>query len=506
MFEKLKKNYFLIIVLVLLMIGRGSIANQGFLDDSDEVDYYASEIAFDAFKKGDLTAVSATLPLTEGKPTETFIKMLLVPLHRAYSGIIQKPVYTQNALQFFGFYNMLIHLLLLTTVYLIFIKLGHCSDIAALSILALGIFINYNIYVRHLLSYDLGLLFFLCSLLSFIDAQNKNKINYRWVGFWAGLGFTTYHGYFMMLFILAILMAWQQNFQRKNTLRSYFSFAQTFLSIIVGYELFYALSGNSFIADALKISGSINQGSFSEGFTFLFKYFYQVEGFFGVFILSFGFFAALKISLIRLEKTLSQKIVLLAFAAWLLYVFAVLFLMKLVFYGRIIHFFYPFIMLSILEILKPYLPIEKSKIWGIAVLLCVQYYFNLKSLNSFTYPRKVLNDWGLFDKYAQNVNMNFLTELNFPENYIHDPRNILLGMIPNRLPPGDYDIINTCFFDHHPDRFIQAYRPYEIDSNEIIFSKLHFMSYPAYTFEYCSKTGRAFYLDKKFKISIVRKK
>lgn len=37
----------------------------------------------------------------------------------------------------------------------------------------------------------------------------------------------------------------------------------------------------------------------------------------------------------------------------------------------------------------------------------------------------------------------------------------------------------------------------------LIFSKKHFMSYPAYTFEYCTQKGRKFFIDKSLKVSIL---
>lgn len=503
--ELLKKNYLLLFVFMILALGRFSITDQGFLDDSDEVDYYAAEIAFEALIKGNFKEVSATLPLTEGKPTETFIKMLLVPLHRCYAAYINQQVYSQKALRFFGFYNIIVQLLLLGIVYSIFKNLKHSSTTSALGILLLGVFINYNIYARHLLSYDLGLLFFLTALLVFIKTPHQTTTRYHWVGFWAGLGFTTYHGYFLMLFILGGLIIWQQYFKKKKIMLSFFSFGQTFFGLILFYELIYALSGNSFLKDALKISGSINQGSFSEGFTFIFKYFYQVEGLIGILILIVGILYGIKFFFISSKKSLSEQILLLTFSAWLFYAITVFFLMKLVFYGRITHLFYPFIILAVLEFTKPVSKLKTPIITALVMVFCIQYYFNIQSLNSITYPRKVLDEFGLFDKHAKDVKMNFIAELGYSENYVHDPRNILLGNIPNTLKAGNYDIINTCFFDHHPDRFIDKYSPYLLPKDSLIFSKLHFMSYPAYTFEYCSNKGRSFYIEKKIKISIVKK-
>ncbi len=501
----IKNNLPVIAVVVVLAIGRMLIAGQGYLEDTDEVDFYASERAYEALLKLDFIHVSEHLAFTEGKPTEAFAKMCLVPAHRAYAWLIGSSRYSNDSLLLFGWYNITISVLLLYLFYLVLLNLKLPRQNALIGLMALGVFVNFNLYTRHLLGYDLGLLFQILALYFLTKPNGVSAKKYAFAGFFSALGFTTYHGYFMLVGILLLLLLTEKtedNFGRWKRLKI---FLICFAAVILAYETFYWLSGHSFFIESLIISGTINQGSFSEGFSFIFKYLYSVEGFFGVGML-FLFFIQTVSLLFKRSLTTSEKLVLFSVGAYLLYGFASAVLMILVFYGRILHMYFPFIVLGVLLLLDKF-AFTRSKYFAAVVLfgLAGQYGYNIHSMNSVTYPRKVIHDFGLADNTKEGVIMNFKYELAYCENYTNSMFTYQFSDIPNRLPIGNYDVTNTCFFRHYPDYFKLSYRPYEHIQGQLIFSKKHFMSYPAYTFEYCSLFGRKFYAERAFKIEIIKR-
>lgn len=502
---KSKANLPIIFVLLLLTIGRILISGQGYLDDSDEVDFYAAERAFEALTKFDITGVSEHISFTEGKPTEALSKMLLVPVHRAYSWLIYKYRYDNESLLILGYYNIAISVILLYVFYLILLNLKLSRQSSAIGVMALGIFINFNLYTRHLLGYDLGLLFQMVALYFITSPKIELRKKYVWAGFFSALGFTTYHGYFMLVAILFLFLMLEKSENDFSIKKKPGIFILSFSAVILFYEVFYWLSKHSFFVESFIISGTIDQGSFSEGFSFAVKYLYTVEGIFGIGMLLL--FATKVVTLAFKKKfTAAEKLVLLSLFAYLLYGFASVVLMKMVFYGRILHMYFPFLVLGVLLLLEDF-KFTQSKYVAAVVLfgLSFQYAYNINSMNSITYPRKVMHDFGLGDNTVRGVNMNFKYELAYTENYINSPFSYQLAGIPNQLAPGNYDILNTCFFRHYPDYFKLSYKRYKNTEGQKVFSKKHFMSYPAYTFEYCSMYGRKFYINKNFRIEIVKR-
>lgn len=499
-----REHKWLVFAMLIMLAGRLAISGQGYLEDSDEVDYYAAEDAFEALLHLDIKAFSDNVAVTEGKPTETLLKVAQVPLHRLWAFLINVPLYSPQGLWILGLVSIFTSLAVLLVFYRLLLALNFTRIASFLGLITLGIFINYNLYTRHLLSYDLGLFFALLSLLFVVTAKEETLISYKYAGLLAALGFSSYHGYFMLIAIIGgfiIFRTDKGNFTVRQKLKA---FSLAFGSLLLGYEVFFWIGGNSFIKECIKIGGSIGQGSFSEGFVYAGLYMQMVEGPLGLLLL---FLALVGIALVLVKPSRQPVplLLMLALAAYLSYGFATYVLWKFVFYGRILHMYYPFMVIAALYVLQK-AQIADYKPASVALLLplALQYYLNIKELNSFTYPRKVLDSYGWVNNDSDAYHLRFFYELDYTQNYVSDTRFSTYAVKSFEGASGSYSIVNTCFFQHHPDRFIATYNPASVSNGELLFSKLHFMSYPAYTFEYCSNTGRKFYLDKQFKIEIFK--
>jgi hypothetical protein len=503
-FSCCREHKWLVFVMFIMLAGRLAISGQGYLEDSDEVDYYAAEDAYEALLQLDIKSFSNNVAITEGKPTETLLKVTQVPVHRLWAFLINTPLYSPKGLWILGLISIFTSLAVLLVFYRLLLALNFTGTASLLGVFTLGIFINYNLYTRHLLSYDLGLLFTLLSLLCVVTAKDESLSNYKYAGLLAALGFSSYHGYFMLIAIIGGYIVFRNGTEYFTVKQKLKAFGLAFGTLLLGYEVFFWIGGNSFIKECIKIGGSIGQGSFTEGFIYAGLYMQMVEGPVGVALLVLALVGILLV-LIKPSRQPVPLLLMLALTAYLSYGFATYVLWKFVFYGRILHMYYPFMVIGALFVLQR-IRVADSKVVGLALVLPLglQYYLNIKELNSFTYPRKVLDDYGWAIRDSTSYNIQFLYELDYTENYVSNTRFSRDAVKYFTFPPGTYYIVNTCFFQHHPDRFIATYAPARRPNGGLLFSKLHFMSYPAYTLEYCSNTGREFYLDKQFKIEIFR--
>ena len=496
-----KENKALVIGLVILTIGRFAISGSGYLEDSDEVDYYAAELAFDAITHFEIREFANHVAFTEGKPTETLIKTVLVPFHRLWAFVINQPRYNSKSLMFLGVYNILVSLLSLGLFYLILRRLKVDKNLAAFGVLMLGILINFNVYTRHLLSYDLGLFFHLLALYFVLDEKMDDKKKFAWLGLTCAIGFTVYHGYFMFVALILAYVWWDSKANNINFWSRLKRFSIYFAILPIFFEVFFWLGGNSFIKESLKISGSIGQGSFHEGFAYAWLYLKTVEGYYGLVLLGlflFGFVWAVS----RTRKEAIEKLIVLSLATYFVFAFAVNILRMFVFYGRIFHMYIPFMVIGVVYLFQQISWKKRDVIFaGLALVLCVQYYFNIQEMNSFTYPKKLYEKYWALDTPSRT--MEFATELDYTDNYLNIIEKIT-DSNENALEMGSYKFVNTCFFQHHPDRFIKTYEPFDLEDKEIVFSAPHFMSHPIYTFEYCSNVGRAFYLEQKFQLLVCK--
>lgn len=494
---------YLVSLLVILLLGRLAISGQGYLEDSDEVDYYAAEDAFEALVQLDFVSFSQKIAITEGKPSETLVKTALVPLHRLWAWGLGVPRHSPKGLWILGAVNIVVSIGLLLVFYSLLLALNVRERNALLGMAMLGILINFNLYTRHLLGYDLGLLLQLLVLLWLVDKPHASRQTYLRLGGLSAIGFTVYHGYFMLVAFFGVLLVVNGGVPLAVRFKRGVWFGLSFMAVLLGYEVFFWLGGHSFFKESFIISSTISQGSFEEGFSFAWLYLQDVEGVYGLVLLVL-FFVAVLLALFNKLATPIEQLVFGAFVLYLCFGFLVYFPKLFVFYGRIFHMYVPFIVLGVVYLLERFSTKHlKLTSLAIGVLLAVQYFVNIAALNSFTYPRFVLDKFGWMPP-AASTSLHFCTELRFSEDYRHNWRFVQYAATPSKLPKGNYDVVNTCFFSHFPDWFMTSYLPYDKEQGEVVFSALHFMSFPAYTFEYCSTAGRAYYQEKRFMIQVVK--
>jgi hypothetical protein len=170
----------------------------------------------------------------------------------------------------------------------------------------------------------------------------------------------------------------------------------------------------------------------------------------------------------------------------------------MVLYGRLLHMYYPWIIIGSLI-----LPLKYPKLIKIlAAGAIINFALVIHSLNNIEYPRGLIYKHNLFDKES-NIKYENESAYEGVYNYKEHPQIICP---PLEIPSLDstFILVNFCYFYTYPDSFcINSYKPYLAPANTALMSEQdHFMSFPAYTFEYCTKEGRKYFLENKFKLKI----
>lgn len=494
------------LVVIGLLLGRVYIAGEGYLDDTDEVDYSLAEQAYEALLRFDLPGCCNYISQTEGKPTEALLKMCVIPFHHGYASALHMPRYSVKGLMPLIVYNLLLSISLLVLFYSVLVRLQFPALHALLGMAGLGILVNFNVYTRHILSYELGLFLQLLALWFLLPLHKLTKRRIALAGLCSAVGFTAYNGYFMFPVILFLFLALSEASCIKDFFNRLVTFATAFVVVIAFYECLFRLGGNSFIMSSITLSETIDQGSHSEGFSFLFKYVAAVEAIWGIVLVGMAS-VSLVLLLMRRNFGLTEKLFLVSIVAYLLFGFTVFVLHKFVFYGRILHMYFPFLILGALLFLQRLRFTQSFTFVSLVLFLfAAQYMVNLRSLKSIAYPRQVIEAFGVGDTSRKDLTINFFQEMNYAHRYLDIKLYQGLETLPCRLPSGSYDAVNICFFRHSKrSMFQRTYKPYAPGLGTVLFSEPHFMTHPAYLFEYCNKDGREFYLDKKFHISIVKR-
>jgi hypothetical protein len=278
--------------------------------------------------------------------------------------------------------------------------------------------------------------------------------------------------------------------------------------LLLFFETISRIGSTSYITSAFLLSNAIIEGSYSEGFSFLFSYLFHVEKFLGIALLIgflLSFFFVFKKGTYTNAKTLTILAVL-SYLAYGTYVYA---FHKMVWYGRVLHMYFPFLVIGALVFLNECKFLCRKNIFAsLGVVAFINYGYVIYDLNSIAYPRDVLYKFGIAKKY-KGIHTNYVYQLINIYDYKEINNSLNADIQKQVLPNGYYDLLNICWLRHYPDsRYINDYQPYNLDTvktENILFSKTHFMSHPAYVFEYCTEAGKKFFVEKKIKIMIIKK-
>lgn len=501
-----------ILTFAILFIGRLSLLGQGHMDDTDEIPFLLLIKNFNQLTHLDADAWNDQVFLMWSTYIETFIRVPQVFFLQLYSKMIALPIDSTQSLAVISFFNVLISIGISFVFYKILIRLRFTPKISLLGIIILASFINSNLYIRHIISYDSSLLFHLLALYILLKDKPLRK-DYIYAGLFTAIGFFDYYGYYMMFFIIWIIGIFQL---KEKTIKSiiFFTFYLAFPSFIfLGIFTYIAsLSGESYLDFLKMFSTTIYHGSSEEALSYFYIYLKEVEKGWGILALFSSILGCFYLLFHRQSYSPKAHIFFISgVLAYLTYAIYAQFTQGMVFYGRVLHMYFPFFIIPILAIVQKH----QRLIPGLSVASLIVFCLTIYELREIAYPRSTLYQLGLL---SEKVNAEYVYELQpgiaydfrvpyFDKNESKLP-HIQLSKT-NFAPAFQENIIlkNFGFFFHYPDSFINSYKPFSPSpKDKSVFNKLHFMSHPAYTFEYCTKGGREFFLEKKIMLEIYQRK
>ncbi len=514
-FSRQPLKYILITLIVLLTLVKLNLSGAGFLALPDEkAGYYASGKALKCFSEFKIKDAFESIFSIPGRPAEGILKTIpnAVQVVTAYLGKIN---YYESANSYpLFFYNYIVYCLLLFVHYRFSKFLFNESYLALISVILFSSLTNSYLYLRHALPYDASLLIFYLVIYKIVTDKNDSisvKASFLF-GISSFLGYLVYPGYFP-LYILALTIF----FFNKVTLDNVFQkivksiyFGLGSLMCLIFFEGLSRLGGHSYLSDSKNLSMTITQGSFEESFIFIVKYLSEVEGGNGIImIISLTIFFLLMIFQLMTRRFARNQFMLLigisVTVLFLMYACVGYFLHKMVFYGRLLHQYLPFICIfsvyALNEILQK-VKLNQILLFIVTIFFIINFAIKFKDYNSYSYPRDI--SW----KLSKTVNMRDIEiECEYEDGYPITPiMEAKVNQLPLNNSPGIPEVIlvNSCLM--FPVTDISKFHKFNPEENYTLaeFSP-HFLNFKAYQYEGYSIEERSIMDQLNLQIKVFRK-
>jgi hypothetical protein len=287
--------------------------------------------------------------------------------------------------------NVAVSLGLAVLFYQVVLLVSGDRALALLGVFVHGLLANTNLYVRHLLAYDLSLLLLFASLVLLLGLKFKPKPRPQVIaaGLLAGIGITTYPGYyyFPLILVAALIVSPHGSWRLASV------FLASILSVFVGLEGIARLGGFSFVGSAYRFSKIVPGGLeklFGEGYRSLPFYLLEIEGVAGALLLVL--FACFLVLAVRGRYGRTEIAVIgVAAAAYLAHATSVVVFHFGALHGRLLHMYFPFVVLASVLAVK-IVPGFKLRMWLAWILMAASVVsFVPTAANALTthYPRDV---------------------------------------------------------------------------------------------------------------------
>ncbi|TGE06397.1 hypothetical protein EU556_16260 [Hymenobacter fodinae] len=472
------------------------LSTGGALSFPDEDRYLESIKAAHLLLTGDLELAALHLANTQGRPSDALLRLPVALAQVAWQHFGGPPPETPASLLLPQLMNYMV--LLGNT--LLLCKLGRSwlsSSAALLAGLVYAALGNSNIYLRHVLPYDLALLILLGTLV--LLTQPYRPIgNVRRIGLLTGLlawgVVAVYPGYYFAPLLIGSVLLMQ--LPRASWHRGLFWMLSGASLLILTLELITRYGHISYLRSLQTLGPSIIQGDFAEGFTFTGRYLWEIEGTLGVLLL---LLALPGIAVLVRSGVQNRKLLPLALAPlglWLLHACLVYFGHKFVFYGRILHFFIPFLVLHAVTALTALPPMLRRLGQGVLVGLALWGFVRfISQYERLAYPRDVLARLGV----SAQDQLTYLNEhgLAHAWDYSAPPAGKLVNSGGRSLL-----LINFTYpYPLSPDRCVSV----PAQAAPLLFSGPHFLTFPAYGFEGFTPPERHFLRSCPFQCRVYQK-
>ncbi|MFC1510370.1 hypothetical protein ACFL49_01800 [Candidatus Omnitrophota bacterium] len=477
----LKEHKFFAGFLFVLAIYRFSLIFAGHLFWLDELHYLNTFTVLKNLAAGDMVEAVKSVFNAHGRPVYIIFSLLPAYMQLLCDQVgmisVGNPDFfldlfvTGKAPSFFdplyfvipSAFNVLVTLGTTIVFYRLLLLLTRDRWVSLCGVVVYSLLANTNLYIRHLLPYDLSLLFFLTVL--YLVLRDENEFGRHWLrvvlcGVLTAIAFLTYPGNYLFVVFLSVGVLLASKRKCVTPLIYLSTAAGTLLSL----EGVSRLAGVSFFKNSMKLAGNVLQGSFEEGYVFIFKYLTHVEWVMGYALL--GLFAVYCVWIFPRQKGAFRWIFLTALCGYVFHATMGVVFHKLTIYGRLLHMYIPFMVLAAMLVLSAF----KNR--QIKLILCVV----VMCLSVASFARHAL----VYQKISYPLDLKFWFISRYPDlkplrvNEFFDTSPILKA---KKLPVV---FVNAGKLDEVPSKFY----PFTIPPNvRLLRKRLHPMCYPAYQYE-----------------------
>jgi hypothetical protein len=481
-----RKKTFLIFILCISITAKVFLLGKGYLSLPDEFRYIAAQDFIEFFKKGEFKTALSQLFLVQGRPGLVIAAIIPAGIQIGISNFLLIPYNSPTVAWVIYIFNILVYLLILWNMFRLCIQLGITVYQSLLGLIVYTFTLNSFIYLRHTFPYDTSLLLGLMAFNLAVGKKAKSTFSILRQGLFISACFLIYPGYYPLVFSFMLFWLHQNRdaFKSKSWIKYGLLLLSAFLLPFFIIEGLASLCGKSYFFDAKQLSQTIIEGSFEEGFSFLFKYLWQVESGIGIFyiwgLLGFVFVVLRKAIQNRENLNLTEWLFISITTGFLFYASLVFFMHKMVFYGRIIHQFIPFIAVfsvsAIFQILKEEV-LRKKLIWILPFVLAALSVGTYRLYSGLEYPRDFFyknNRNGALKARKIEYSCQWFSSLPRIEKF-NDTNNIKhdkIILVNWCHPSGDSNQSGKLW-----NRFVPTM------SQKLIAKAPHYMSYIGYQFE-----------------------
>ena len=461
------------------------LIRQGFLTEPDERRYLMTWIFLKHLLQGDWQGTVHAVFSAQGRPASILLHSIPAGLQFISAKIRHLELFETQNFDVVFVYNLTVNLITLYVLYRLFQLIFNNKILSLTGILFYSVLVNNFSYLRHIYPYDESLLLFIYLVYRLVKAyMNKPVFDVKfafWTGSLAFLGFLIYPAYylsFMAVYILFNILIWNKKTALKSwlTLNSVYIAGSVFILLI--FEALSRFGQASYLYNIRHLSGTVNQGDYKEAYSFIVKYFWQVEHFSGLILLAgIGIFSIVYFKVKTPSKKITGMIVLSFLIPYLIFTTSAYFLHNLVMMGRILHqFVFVIIIMNVFVLQMLNDKIQKYVILTLTLLLSIQFYSQIQTYLSISYPRDVY--W----KYLKTYPFTHIKQISEYDNSWSNLPQKIDGIYINPNQQDSIIIVNGQYF--FPVDTADKYHSYQPENYEkLIFNRLHFINYKAYQFE-----------------------
>jgi hypothetical protein len=392
-----------LLIITITMALRVSWMGKGAYAFTDETRYEASQYLVGQLLQGNVKEGFSALLKTDARPVDCLLHT--IPAFIQYMLPHAQGINHPDSLVWVQYFHVLLFGLLAFVFYRLTVLLFPQTDY--MPVLALACFVlvvNNHVHARHILPYDTALLLLLLALGLIVHMHRSEglvsaRAKYT-AGTLAALAWLTYPGYYWLpVLMMCYLFLASGNRRFIGLLREQLPFLAGAFTVLLFFEGLYWYYGKSLLYSLAGLSLGINQGDYHESLEFIIHYMKESNGAAG-WLLSDVFLITGGLSLLALLRSRMKvfdplRVFLgLAFGAWVFHMVLGEVFEFMVFYGRLIHAFVPFMVWAVLAAcvyLKRMTSLSPSLSLSVIIALLLFSFWTFdQSYRILTYPRDVL--------------------------------------------------------------------------------------------------------------------